>query len=120
MTRLSKLLLFLILASLTIWYLSARINAYDLRFYYGKDNGYFVRLESICVLSAAFWALMTDHSRVKYFITGFFIGLFAAIFAYLLPFEENARTQVIFHILACLLSMAAYFGFQKLREVQKT
>jgi hypothetical protein len=120
MTTLTKLTIFVILAGLTIWYLSTRINSYDLRFYSGKDNGYFVRLESICFFSAIFWALMTDNSRAKYFFAGSVIGLLSALIAYLslLGFQENSRTQVIFHVLAFVLFMATFLIVKQWRTTK--
>jgi hypothetical protein len=120
MARLMKLILFIVLTGLTIWYLSARISSYDLRFYSGKDNGYFVRLASICILSSIFWALMTDYSRIKHGILGFVIGIASALIAYfsLISLEDNAMNQVIFHILACLVFMTTFFLFHKSRTIK--
>ena len=113
-------MIFLVLMSLTIWYLSAQINSYDLRFYSGKDNGYFVRLQSICILSTFFWTLMTNHSRIKYGLAGFFIGLISAFVAYfsLISLEENATSQVIFHLLACFIFMTMFFILNKIRTIK--
>jgi|GEM_PF-981322 len=115
MTKLTRLILFLVLMGLTIWYLSIRISSYDLRFYSGKDNGYSVRLVSICVLSSIFWALMPDRGSIKYGLAGFVIGIASAFIAYFLmvSFEENATNQIIFHVLACFIFMITFYLIHK-------
>lgn len=111
MTRPIRLLLFLIFTGIIIWFLNSRIDSNDLRFYSGKDNGYFARLESICILSAIFWTIMSDQNKIKNFFIGLLIGLLSSISSYLvmLNFEENAINQLIFHIIACLIFITTYF-----------
>src|SRR5688572_24192897 len=109
MVRQILFLLFIVATAITIWYLSDRINAYDLRFYHGKDNGYLTRIESICILSSIFWLLMSDYSKIKnkvmlpvagFFsvILGLIVGLLSSIASYILIyiFDENSTTQLIF------------------------
>ncbi|MBB4805063.1 hypothetical protein HNP38_000335 [Chryseobacterium defluvii] len=130
MVRRIILSLFLVVAGIIIWYLSNRICSHDLRFYYGKDNGYFIRVESICILSSIFWIIMSDYSRIKskimliitgvfLSITGFIVGAFSSIISYLIMTgisNDNCKTQVIFHILACLIFMTIFYLINRWRN----
>ncbi|MCB0852662.1 MAG: hypothetical protein KDD63_10585 [Bacteroidetes bacterium] len=82
-----------------------------MRFYYGKDNGYFVRRLSICILSSIFWGLMANKRVVYQMIIGFVIGLISGILAYflMLKIDENADMQVAFHVVGCTIFIILFF-----------
>ena len=79
MSRQRRLLPFILLNEMIVWFLDTRITSHDLRFYSGKDNGYFVRIGSIVVLSSILWALMSDQNRTRNFLWGLLIGILSSI-----------------------------------------
>ena len=109
--------LLLIIASVII-YLDYKISTYDMRFYYGKDDGIFVRLESICELSTLFFLVMSKHNRVLNIIIGFFAGLFSSIFTYLVVLgcfhKYLNNNDLVFHIISCLVFIKLFFVIEKI------
>jgi Na+/proline symporter len=115
------LIVFLIIASVVIFYLNNRIAVYDMRFYSGKDDGYSVRLESICLLSALFFLLMCKQKRILNFFLGFVIGIISSIVYYFVAFIcfDNSSTGLLFHILSCLCFVVVFFLVEKRRDTRK-
>ena len=132
MTTAIKIIFFTIISILVIIYIDNGIRSFDLRFYSSKDNGYVVRLESICLLSSLFFLLMTRHQRIKstvkdyilniinylyISILGFIIGIVSSIVSYvfisMLPGADTVNKGLIFHLLAITLFIVAFYALDK-------
>jgi len=122
MSRRSRLFLFIALSVSVIAYLDNRIMAYDKRFYYGKDDGVFVRFESICLLSSILFLMLGRWNwflRVFLgFVSGFVSSLLAIIFVSTI--FDNPHDGLIFHILACLIFIGLFYLMDKLLRKKKT
>jgi drug/metabolite transporter (DMT)-like permease len=113
-----KLIVFLIIASAVIFYLNKRIAVYDMRFYSGKDNGFVVRIESICMLSTLFFFMMCKQKRILNSILGFVIGIISSVVCYFVAFIfiDNSNTGLLFHILSCLYFVMVFFLIERRRN----
>lgn len=106
------LIVLLILFTGTIFFLEQRIQAYDLRFYYGKDNGIFVRFESICIMSSLFFTIQTKGSRFISGIIGLITGIFSSILIWLLSFvlyDYIKISDLYFHIFSVTLFITLFY-----------
>ena len=109
-------IIFLLITFYTIFYIDQGIKKYDLNFYFGKDNGYTSRIESIIILNSLFFILNGIFEKFKllkiifYGLFGCFISLLISILCYLIPLNDSG---LIFHILSILLSFSSYFVFTK-------
>ena len=121
--RMLKFALFLILISIIIYCLNDKIENYDMRYYSGKDNGAFVRIYSITILSSLFYLIMSIKFRIIQLIKGFFIGFFSSIVSYILVglflHKIFSNFGLTFHVLGCLIFILIFFMIEKvkLREV---
>jgi hypothetical protein len=97
-----------------IIYLEFKINS-NLSFHQGKDQGFFIRIESICFLSTIFYFLMTRKKRFIMTFLGFFIGLFSVIISYLicLLIIDFRYSGFIFHLLSSLIYIGNFFWIEK-------
>lgn len=120
MSRQLKFILFILLAGLTIYYINDGIRNYDMRFHNAKDDGYFLRFESICVLSCLFYVLMSEHKKILNAIIGLAAGLLASIIAYLIIIVliDEPFTGTVFHIFSCILFILLYFAIQRYQSVK--
>jgi high-affinity Fe2+/Pb2+ permease len=83
--------------------------AYDMRFYTGKDDGYLVRIESICLFSTILFYCLGRKSWLLNIIIGFVVGLIASVIAYfLISFIYMKDTGLVFHITACLIFIVIF------------
>jgi len=99
-----------------IIYFYQRISAYDMRFYTGKDDGAFIILQSICILSAVFYFIMAKTKRWLYLFIGFFAGIVSSIIGYFLAvFISSSTGQLVllFHILGCATFILSFFMIEK-------
>lgn len=106
------LIVLLILFTGTIFFLEQRIQAYDLRFYYGKDNGIFVRFESICIMSSLFYTIQTKGNRFISGIIGLITGIFSSILIWLLSFvlyDYIKISDLYFHIFSVTLFITLFY-----------
>ncbi len=115
------ILIFLLITAAIIVYIDYGIRNYGLRFYMGKDEGYFVRFESIVILSTAFYtlnAIQPKRKLVDYFgytFAGFFIGIIAGISCYMiLPLNDSGLT---YHIVSVCIS---YISLYLIRMLKRT
>lgn len=112
MTDRVKLIIFSIIALAVVLYINNRINAYDMRFYSGKDGGDFVRLESICLLSSLFYLLMDSHIWILRIIIGFAIGLLSSIIGFIVSeffLTFFSTTGLIFHVIGCITFVLLFY-----------
>ena len=123
MIKLKKILIlvFLLITALIIVYIDYRIRNYDLRFYSGKDSGYFKRFESIVVLSTLFYLLNAIRPKGKpkdyliYGLVGFFIGIFAGFSCYILvPYDDYGLT---YHIVSIVICYGSIYVLRKLKRM---
>jgi hypothetical protein len=120
MSRPFKFILFTLLTGLTIYYINDGIGNYDMRFYNGKDDGYVLRLQSICVLSCLFYVLMSERKKILNAVIGLASGLAASIIAYLfiIVLIDEPFTGTVFHIFSCILFILLYFAIQRYKSVK--
>jgi len=72
----SILFLLMIFTSL---YLKSQIDAFNMDFYSGKDNGAFVQLESILIFSFVFFALISRRNKILYGFLGLIVGVVSSV-----------------------------------------
>lgn len=113
-----RFVIFLVITTVVALYINHRIASYDLRFYRGKDDGYLVRFESICLLGTFYFALMTDRNKIIDALIGLAFGFIAGIIGYLVamliipyPFDGTG-----YYFISCFLFMCMFFILKKLRK----
>lgn len=88
-----------------------------MRFYYGKDDGVIVRVESIIILSGLYFLVLSRQKRILNLLKGFLIGLISTIMTWFLIFMPATgftdKSDLIFHFSACILSILAFLKFEK-------
>lgn len=121
MSRKIKIIVFLVLLLFAILYLNNRINAFDMRFYYGKDNGVFVRFELIVISSALFFLLMARKNRIFNSAIGFIIGIFSGVIGYFFAIyiPTDSFFDFLYHLIATSLYIIAFFQIEKLSTSKK-
>ena len=123
MSRPIKLLLLSIIATVVILYIGNRIYNYDMRFYYGKDDGDIVRLESICLLSGLSFLILAKEKIILNLFLGLLVGLASAIFCWLIvlmPLDSFIKkADTIFHFISYGLSIFIFFKFEKRKNKSK-
>lgn len=115
------IILFLIATACIIATIDYRIRNYDLRFYSGKDSGYFKRFESIVVLSTLFYLLNAIRLKGKpkdyliYGLTGFIIGIFVGFSCYfLVPYDNYGLT---YHIVSISICYGSIYVLRKMKQM---
>ncbi len=110
--------IFLVITTVVVLYINHRIASYDLRFYSGKDDGYFVRFGSICLLSTIYFALMTDRNKIMDALIGLAFGFIAGIIGYLVSMLTipDPLDGIGYYFISCFLFMLMFFILQKLRK----
>jgi len=114
--------MYLILTALVIAYIDNGIRTHDMDFYHGKDNGYIVRFESILILNAIFFILLTigkkqaliDYAKVG--LLGFVTAVITGIVCYLI-FLSADYYGLTYHIATIIICYSSYFGLKKLKLV---
>ncbi len=108
-----SLIILLILFATTIFFIEQRIQAYDMRFYYGKDNGLFARFESICVMSSIFFIFLSRGKKIISGIIGLIAGVISSILsAYITFFILNIwieKSDLAFHIISVVLFIILFY-----------
>jgi hypothetical protein len=107
------ILLFFILSAIMIAYIDYGIRTYDMRFYSGKDNGYFLRFESVICLSTGYYLLnviLQSERKIKtylkYGITGFVLGIISSVICYLIiPSDDYGLKFHILSVILCYISL---------------
>lgn len=109
--KFSSLIIFVIL---TIIILEFKINT-DLSYHYGKDDGFFIRFKSICILSTIFYVLMTKEKTLALMLLGFLIGLTSAIISYLicLLIIHFRYFGYVFDLLSSIIYIGSFFLIEK-------
>jgi hypothetical protein len=117
MTRVLLVLALLVSMSFVIFYINSGINNFDMRFYFGKDDGYVIRILSIFSFSSIFFLLVSRQQRLLQLIKGFFVGIASIVISYFLVLflldKIGLNTDLIFHIFACILSVSTFFFLEK-------
>lgn len=96
MSRKVKIITFLVLLSFAILFINNRINAFDMRFYYGKDDGIFVRFELVVISSALFFFFIARKNRIFNLVKGFIVGIISGVIGY---FSQLSFRQTHFLII---------------------
>lgn len=116
MSRKLKIIVFLVLLLFAILYLNNRINAFDIRFYFGKDNGVLARFELIVISGALFFFFIARKNRIFNLALGFIIGIFSGIISYFLAVFIPSETffNYSYHVVATILFIIAFFQLEKI------
>ncbi len=59
-----KMCVMLIIIALVVFFIDNRVRNYDLFFYSGKDDGFMFRILSICILSTAFFFVLSNKAKL--------------------------------------------------------
>ena len=113
-----------LLMMIVVLYIDNGINSYDMRFYYGKDNGYFRRIESIVIFSTMFFLVLSRNKRLLYTLYGFITGLISVIVSYvfisiLLNKLLLSNTDLVFHFFAIGICIFWFFILERLLNRNK-
>ncbi len=110
-----KIIVFLTIAFFVARYINQGIEAHDMRFYKGKDNGFFARFESVCILSAIFFALMTDKNPLLDGLKGLATGIIIGILSYFIVMLIVADSFLAeaYYLLSCSLLMITFYVRKK-------
>lgn len=122
MTKTLFIILYIILTAFVIGYIDNGIRSHNLDFYYGKDNGFFTRFESIVILNTLFYSLLeviqkktlTDY--LKHAAIGFISAIFFSVVCYLIPLGADYY-GLTFHIVTIVICYSSYFGLKKLKQL---
>ncbi|MCW2119593.1 hypothetical protein [Flavobacterium sp. 7A] len=105
-------ILFIIVAVAATIYLESRINAFDLRFYHGKDGGAIAEFELVCFLSSLFFVVMNKGNLIIKALIGFVLGIVIGVVSYLAVAYFGA-SNVVFIIVSCILFITTFFALEK-------
>ena len=116
--RIPKLIALIICIFIVILYLEYRINT-DSNFHYGKDEGFFIRIGAILILSPIFYLLMAKHKKIIMMLLGLLIGIVSIIISYLFSalFLEFRYSGLIFSLLSALIYIVTFFWIEKKWEM---
>lgn len=121
MTKKLFIFFFLIMSAIVVCYIDYGIRNHDIRFYSGKDTGYFIRIESIIVLNSVFYILNGLMERRRIFniivlgLAGAIIAIAFSIFCYI--FIPSDYYGLTFHIITLVLCYLSYFGILKIKQL---
>jgi len=115
MSRKIKIIVFLVLLSLVVIFLSDLYKLFDKPFYQGKDDGIFARFQVIVISSALFFFFITRKNRIFNLAIGFIIGIFSGVISYFLAvfIPSNSFFDFLYHIIATSLFIIAFFEVEK-------
>lgn len=120
MIRVIKFIILIFITVIVIIYINHKIAIYDLRFYFGKDNGLVIIFKSIIILSTLFYLLMAKNRLLLYAFIGFITGIISSIFVYLIiaiSIEKHSdNMMLIFHINAMLVSIILFFVIENILQ----
>lgn len=122
MIKTLSIILYIILTAIVIVYIDYGIRSHNMGFYHGKDNGYFVRFESIVILNTIFYFLLSiGQSRkimdyFKHAVAGFTIGIGVSVVCYII-FLSADYYGLTFHIVTIVACYSSYFGLIKIKQV---
>lgn len=102
-----------ILMLIVSFYIKSQINAFNLNYYHGKDDGASVQLESIVAFGFLFFFLISRHSKMLYGFIGLIIGFMAGIICYLV-----FATEILFPVSASLLIVITFYLIEYISNVK--
>ena len=105
----SILILFMIFIST---YIILQIKAPNLSYYSGKDNGFFVQLQSIVIFSFMFYFIIDRFNKVFFGCLGLISGIISSVIAYLISLANN----ILFPFIAILISVTIFYIVEKYAE----
>lgn len=103
-----KVVIFLSIMTLIVMWIDYHIESRNMAFYTGKDNGFLVRIISICLLSALFYGFLAKKNHIPMSFVGFLAGLICSFISYLVWFLFLDDYGLSFHIIACVLFMLLF------------
>lgn len=104
-------ILFLLMMVISL-YVKSQIDAYNMDYYSGKDNGAFVQLESILIFSFVFFVLISSRNKIIFGCLGLVVGVISSIICYLI-----FGTEILFPVSASLLIMLIFYLIDKISHL---
>ena len=101
--KIAALILFIIMLIVT-FYIKSQVDAFNMEYYHGKDNGAFVQLESLIIFSFIFFMLISKSDKIIYSFLSLIVSIICSIICYII-----FGTEVLFPISASLLIMAVFY-----------
>lgn len=109
MKNISLILIFIFI----IVFLDYKISSFDINYYYGKDNGAFVRAYSIIISSILYFVISSHKKRFLFSIIGFFVGIISVIISYIIAGKIdlylNISHGLLYHILGFLFFISFFY-----------
>ena len=96
---------------LVSFYIKSQIDAFNMDYYYGKDNGAFVQSESIVIFSFLFFVLISRKNIILRGLLGFVIGIISSIISYLF-----FGTEILFPASASLLIILIFYLLENISQ----
>jgi hypothetical protein len=88
-----------------------------MRFYYGKDDGIIVRVESIIILSGLYFLVLSRQKIILNLLKGFLIGFISTILTWFLILMLTSgftdKSDLIFHFSACVVSILLFLKLEQ-------
>ena len=94
------------------WHIKTEVDAYNLDYYAGKDNGFFAQLDSIIGFGVLFFLLMSKRKRWIYACIGLVLSLITGIVIYLYVMT-SLWLPAISGLVLVLLFFAIEYGMEK-------
>jgi len=113
MKKYNLIVLLIVLNLVLVIYLNYKISSFDLRFYYGKDDGFFTRLEATCLMSCLYFGLLSKKRKLLFSIVGFVVGILSILISYLTVFYFLDFDGVFYHLFAILLFIFTFHLIDK-------
>jgi hypothetical protein len=115
--RSAKILLLCVIMAVVILYIDKGINDFDMKFYQGKDNGYFKRIESVVLFSSLFFFIVPRQFRFLQLVKGFVAGVASVIISYILIsvmlYSVMPDEGLIFHVFSSFVCVIAFMLLEK-------
>lgn len=113
MTYYKKISFLIAIMIIVVSFVDYGIVEEDIRFYMGKDDGFSLRFESVCCLSAIFYSAVTTRNRIAMFFVGILIGVLCSIISYLIWFFCLNDRGLSFQVITCFLFTLTFFILKK-------
>lgn len=113
-----RLTLSVIVIAIVVAYINFEISSGNSNYYFGKDDGVIVRVESVCILSALFYPFMSSGNilrKLLQLVVGFLIGILSSLTSFIILYSFSSilsNTNVVgllIHILACIIFILTFF-----------
>lgn len=113
MKKYSLTVLLIILNLTLVIYLNDKISSLDLRFYHGKDDGFFTRLEATSLMSCLYFGLLSKKRKAIFSLIGFAVGVLSILAAYFTISYFLYLEGFFYHLFAVLIFIFVFHLIDK-------